>query len=110
MADSRIRQLKIKTGIVKRLTKEKSVYEKEVEVEKERMAKMKDTGKDEHTLKQQEKVIQDTAQMVPHCQKGILAAYNDLKEVLESVPDLAEKEEYISAQAALKDAELALQG
>lgn len=36
MADPRIKTLKIKTGVVKRLAKEKVVYEKEAEQQKNR--------------------------------------------------------------------------
>lgn len=82
MADSTIRQIKIKTGVVKRLTKEKAAYEKEVGVEKERLAKMKDMGKEESALKRQEEVIQETAMMVPDCHKRLFAAYNGLKQTL----------------------------
>lgn len=44
MTDPRIRVLKIKTGVVKRLTKEKTCYEKETEQQRERVQKYKDEG------------------------------------------------------------------
>ena len=44
MADPRIRQLYIKTGVVKRLTKEKLLYEKEAEKQKEKTTSYKEQG------------------------------------------------------------------
>lgn len=58
MADPRIRTLKIKIGVVKRLTKEKIVYEKEAEQQKERIEKFKSDGKDEYDIRKQEEVLQ----------------------------------------------------
>lgn len=65
MADPRLRQLTIKTGVVKRLTKEKSVYEKEVLTERKRFDKFKAEGADDHVLKKQEEVIQECLMMIP---------------------------------------------
>lgn len=45
MADPRVRTLKIKTGIVKRLAKEKESYEKESEQHKKRIETMKSEGR-----------------------------------------------------------------
>lgn len=42
--DPRIRTLKIKTGVVKRLAKEKVTYEKEASLQKDRVQKFKDQG------------------------------------------------------------------
>lgn len=45
MADPRIKTLKIKTGVVKRLTKEKLMYIKETEQQREKVEKLKLSGK-----------------------------------------------------------------
>jgi tubulin-specific chaperone A len=45
MADPRIKALRIKTGIVKRLTKEKVIYEKDADEQRQRIHKLKDEGK-----------------------------------------------------------------
>jgi tubulin-specific chaperone A len=45
MADPRIKALRIKTGIVKRLTKEKIMYEKDADEQRQRIQKFKDEGK-----------------------------------------------------------------
>uniref|UniRef100_A0A1E1WZT8 Tubulin-specific chaperone A n=1 Tax=Amblyomma aureolatum TaxID=187763 RepID=A0A1E1WZT8_9ACAR len=104
-----VRQLKIKTGVVKRMTKEKASYLKEVEVERERIAKMKEMGKEEYDVKRQEEVIKEGLAMIPHTHKKLLIACNDLKEALESCQDLSEMEEYRAAKEALEQAQLALE-
>jgi len=45
MADPRIKTLKIKTGVVKRLTKEKLMYIQETEQQREKVQKLKEAGK-----------------------------------------------------------------
>lgn len=65
MADPRIRQLVIKTGVVKRLAKEKTVYEKEEKTEKARLEKFKTEGADDHVLRKQDEVIQECQMMIP---------------------------------------------
>jgi tubulin-specific chaperone A len=44
MADPRIKALRIKTGVVKRLAKEKVMYEKETGEQRQRIQKYKDQG------------------------------------------------------------------
>lgn len=44
MADPRLKTLKIKTGVLKRITKEKSTYIKEVGTEEARYEKLKAAG------------------------------------------------------------------
>ncbi|KAF9424547.1 hypothetical protein HW555_000358, partial [Spodoptera exigua] len=101
----RIRQIKIKTGVVKRIAKEKVVYEKEAEQQKNRIQKLKDEGQDEHNIRKQEEVLQESLMMVPDCQRRLVKAYSDLKNTLETEQDLKEHEDYIAAQQVLKDAE-----
>lgn len=69
MADPRIRQLKIKTGIVKRIAKEKVAYEKEAEQQKVRVQKLKDEGADEYNIRKQEEVLQESLMIIPDCQR-----------------------------------------
>jgi len=47
MSDPRIRTLKIQTGVVKRLAREKITYEKEATQQRERIQKLKEQGKDQ---------------------------------------------------------------
>ncbi|BFZ01937.1 hypothetical protein BsWGS_04976 [Bradybaena similaris] len=49
------KQIKIKTGVVKRITKEKVCYEKEATQLEEKLDKMKAEGKDAHDISKQKK-------------------------------------------------------
>lgn len=51
MADPRLRQLTIKTGVVKRLAKEKTVYEREVLEQKKRIERLRAEGKDDYVMR-----------------------------------------------------------
>ncbi|XP_063368148.1 tubulin-specific chaperone A [Cydia amplana] len=108
MADPRIRQIKIKTGVVKRIAKEKVVYEKEAEQQKNRVQKIKDEGQNEHNIRKQEEVLQECLMMVPDCQRRLAKAFADLKNTLETEADLKDHQDYLTAQQVLKDAECQL--
>lgn len=108
MADPRVRQIFIKSGVVKRYTKEKMSYEKEAEKEKTRLEKFKQENRDEHDIKKQEEVIQENFMMVPDCQRRLRAAYDELSEMLKNEQDLVENDEYIKAKAILEEAKAQL--
>ncbi|KAJ8961956.1 hypothetical protein NQ314_005858 [Rhamnusium bicolor] len=104
MADPRIRTIKIKTGVVKRLTKEKTVYEREVEQQKLRIEKLKAQKKDEYDIRKQEEVLTEGLMMVPDCQRRLLTAYDDLKNIIETEQDLKDSADYLTAQKVLEEA------
>ncbi|GFU04878.1 tubulin-specific chaperone A [Nephila pilipes] len=89
---------------ITRITKEVYYYEKEVVREKQRLEKLKNEGKDEYVLKNQEEVIRESARMVPYCMNELQAAYTELKALLESESNLSETEEYQTSTTILKDA------
>jgi len=111
MADQEeLRQLKIKTGSVKRLTKELAMYEKEHAKEKERVGKMKADNADASDIKQAENVLSEAAMMVPDCRQRLETALADLVacvgEMDESVKpedceELSQANEVISAAEAI---------
>jgi tubulin-specific chaperone A len=86
------RKLKIKTGTAKRfhqyycfliqnrLGKELESYEKEEVKQQERIDKLKRDGADEHDVKKQIEVLQDTQQMIPDTVKRLVTAQKDLEE------------------------------
>lgn len=108
MADPRIRTIKIKTGVVKRLAKEKTVYEREAEQQKVRIQKLKDEGKDEYDIRKQEEVLNESLMMVPDCQRRLAVAFEDLNKILESEQDLKDTEDYVTAAKVLVEAKLQL--
>ncbi|XP_066246068.1 tubulin-specific chaperone A [Euwallacea similis] len=108
MADPRLKTLKIKTSVVKRLAKEKTVYEKEAEQQKNRIEKCKTEGRDEYYIRKQEEVLQECLMMVPDCQRRLFKAYEELKGILESEQDLKVTEEYLAAEKVLEETKLQL--
>jgi tubulin-specific chaperone A len=83
MSDPRNKQIKIQTGVVKRITKEKLMYEKEVKLTEDRIQRMKDEGKDEYDIKKMGEVLQESEMMVPETLKRLQTAWEDLKNKLE---------------------------
>lgn len=126
MSDPRIRQLKIKTGVVKRLTKEKVTYEKEAAQQRDKIEKLKVQSelinlfyscvhrcffcadKDGYDIKKQEEVLQESLMMVPDCQRRLVKAFVELKNIIDLELDLKEIEDYVEAEKILKEAEAQL--
>lgn len=108
MSDPRIRQLKIKTGVVKRLAKEKITYEKEAATQKDRVEKLKNDNGDSYYIKKQEEVLQESLMMIPDCQRRLAKAFEDLKNIVDNENDLIESEEFVIANQVLEEAKLQL--
>lgn len=108
MSDPRIRTLKIKTGVVKRLAKEKVTYEREAAQQRERIQKLKEQDKDGYDIKKQEEVLQECLMMVPDSQRRLVKAFEELKKIIDSEQDLKETEDYIEAEKVLQEAEAQL--
>lgn len=105
MADPRIRTIKIKTGVVKRTIKEKTSYEKEAKIEEQRNEKFKSEPEpDEHKIRKQNEVIEETYLMIPDTVRRLKKARDDLKNCLETESDLAETEECKEAKNYVEEA------
>ena len=83
MTSEAVKQLKIKTGSVKRLIKEAAYYKKELGESEARLQKMKDDGLEAHGLKQQENVVDESRAMIPESAARLEAAVTDLKVFME---------------------------
>eukprot|EP00088_Acartia_fossae_P052038 TRINITY_DN5860_c0_g1_i1.p1 TRINITY_DN5860_c0_g1~~TRINITY_DN5860_c0_g1_i1.p1 ORF type:complete len:112 (-),score=44.66 TRINITY_DN5860_c0_g1_i1:706-1041(-) len=105
MSDPRLKQIKVKTGVLKRVGKEKLSYRKEADQQKAKLQKMKDEGKDDYDIKKMNEVMQETLMMIPDCQRRLVTAHADLKNILEAEKDLNEAEEYTLALAQIQEAE-----
>jgi len=105
MSDVSLRTLKIKTGVVRRLAKEKITYETEAIQQEERIQKYKEQGKDVHLIKKQEEVLQESLMMIPDCQRRLLKAYEDLKKIVDTEQDLKDTEAFVEAKTVLKESE-----
>ena len=80
-----LRQLRIKTGIVHRITKDISSYKKEADIQQQRLDRMKEEGKDEYDIMKMGFVLQETLGMVPHCIKRLIAANEELENILKGI-------------------------
>uniref|UniRef100_A0A1L8E5X5 Tubulin-specific chaperone A n=1 Tax=Nyssomyia neivai TaxID=330878 RepID=A0A1L8E5X5_9DIPT len=108
MADPRVRQLKIKTGVVKRLFKEKISYEKEADQQRSRIDKFRAEGKDEHVLRKEEEVLQECLMIIPDSQRRLKKAFEELSEFLKAEEDLKETEDFTNAMAVIEEAKVQL--
>ncbi|XP_060617607.2 tubulin-specific chaperone A [Anolis sagrei] len=106
MADPRVRQIKIKTGVVKRLAKEMVMYEKEAKQQEEKIEKMKTEDPDDYSIKKQMEVLQESRMMIPDCQRRLEAARADLVQLLENEKELEETAEYKDAFSVLESIKL----
>merc|ERR1712157_35912 len=108
MSDPRLKQLKIKTGVLKRVGKEKLSYRKEADQQKAKIEKMKAEGREEIEIKKMGEVMQETLMMIPDCHRRLVAAHAELTQLLETEAELnvdGEVEEFLAAQAQVKEAE-----
>ena len=65
----KVRAIKIKTGVAKRLAKEKLSYDKEVLDQTAKIEQYKQEGKDQYFMKQQINCLHESKQMIPDVQK-----------------------------------------
>ncbi|KAF5899736.1 tubulin-specific chaperone A, partial [Clarias magur] len=106
MSDPRIRQIKIKTGVVKRLAKEEVLYIKEAKQQEERIERLKAEAGDEYVIKKQMEVLQESRMMIPDCHRRLAMAHADLQQMLEVGLDLEDSEEYKEARSVLDSVKL----
>ncbi|XP_074546709.1 tubulin-specific chaperone A [Halichoeres trimaculatus] len=106
MADPRIRQIKIKTGIVKRLAKEEISYKTEAKQQEEKVERLKAEEGDDYVIKKQMEVLQESRMMIPDCHRRLAIAHADLLQILETEEDLNETEEYKEARNILDSVKL----
>jgi tubulin-specific chaperone A len=102
MSDQTLRNLKIKTNVVKRLKKDLEVSNKEVAVQQGRIEKLQAEGGDEYTVRKQIEVLEECKMIIPDTQRRLEEAMADLGMLLESpTDDVKMSAEYKDAQAIL---------
>ena len=94
-----LRQLRIKTGIVSRISKDISSYKDEAEIQQQRLERMKREGQDEYDIMKMGQVVQESLMMVPHCVRKLVTANADLEEFLETLPECDEDTEAEQTEA-----------
>ncbi|KAI6204023.1 Tubulin-specific chaperone A [Aphelenchoides besseyi] len=110
MADPKlIRELTIKTNVVKRLVKESESYVKEAEKEREKIKKMEQEDPDNYNIKKAREQHQETLQMVPLVAQKLQIAREALREFIEKNADavagtseLSLAEEHLTASEQVK--------
>eukprot|EP00053_Salpingoeca_punica_P008720 m.77895 g.77895 ORF g.77895 m.77895 type:complete len:104 (+) comp14723_c4_seq12:105-416(+) len=101
MSDRVLRDLKIKTNVVKRLQKDLTVSSKEVAAQQARIDKLQAENGDPYTIKKQFEVLDECKMIIPDTQRRLEDARVDLRQLLEAHADLSESAEYKDAQAIL---------
>merc|ERR550514_2018685 len=102
------KQLRIKTGVCKRLRKDITYYEKEKAQQEQKIAKMVDEGKCEYDVKKQREVLDETISMLPETKGRLENGFDDLKAFIDSSQvdsndELKETELYQQAQDIIKE-------
>ncbi|XP_063673714.1 tubulin-specific chaperone A-like [Bolinopsis microptera] len=92
------RQLKIRTGVVKRLSKELVMYEQEVTDGEAKLVEMKEANKDEYDIRKYTEVVAESKAMVPDCRNRLRKAVQDLDILLEDNTSMSGEAEYKAAQ------------
>ena len=78
-SDPKLKKLRIQTGVVKRCGKEKLSYRKEANLQKEKLEKMKQEGKDDIQIKNMSEQIQESLMMIPDCHRRLEKAVGEIK-------------------------------
>jgi len=102
----KVRAIKIKTGVAKRLAKEKLSYDQEVKEQLVKIEQFKAEGKDQYFMKQKVECLQESKQMIPDVQKRFEIAYEELKALMDAVPandPMAKTEEFKAALTVMED-------
>lgn len=100
-----LKDLTIKTSIVKRLVKEFSFYEKEAEKESAKLNNLKASGDmDDYVVKKQIEVLQDTQQMIPECLRRLTRSIDDLKKATAQYESaLKDTPQYVAANKQIAE-------
>lgn len=87
--DPRLKVLRIKTGVVKRLAKEKLSYQKEAATLEEKLEAFKnsDQGADDAAVASQTLIVNESRMMIPDCQRRLDVAVEDLTKLVNDAED-----------------------
>ncbi|KAJ1929155.1 hypothetical protein IWQ60_001416 [Tieghemiomyces parasiticus] len=97
-----LRDLTIKTGVLKRVLKDEKYYKEEAKDQEARIAKLKAENGDEYVIRKQIEVLDETLNMIPDCKRRIAQAIQDLKALVdENQATFADTKELKEAQEAL---------
>jgi len=98
------RQLKIKSGVTKRLMKEHNIYRKEAEDQKRKLDKFVDDGAEDWDIKNATRMMEESNRMIKDSADRLSNAVEDLSAIVLS----AQKEPALTGDQDLTNAEEAL--
>ncbi|VDO92722.1 unnamed protein product [Soboliphyme baturini] len=99
------RDIKIQTGVINRLIKEKACYEKETMEQKAKVEKMTTDGVDEYVIKKQKEIVVENESMIALSIRRLDEAVKKMQQAMEGVDKTSENEIIQKAVASLKEAE-----
>jgi tubulin-specific chaperone A len=101
-----LKDLKIKTSVVKRIGKELVFYESETIKQEARIQALVDSGADDHDIRKQQEVLKETTDMFPdvkkRLEKSVLELQN-LVSVMSKSEVFSNSEEFLAASQVLQD-------
>lgn len=98
-----LKKIKIQTGVLKRIAKEKTMYEKEVITLTKQVEEMQAQGKDEYDIKKRNECLDESKMMVPECEKRLQVAIETMSSLLNDNTDASQNEIYTNAMTALNE-------
>nr|CAB3266845.1 tubulin-specific chaperone A-like [Phallusia mammillata] len=96
-----LKKIKIQTGVVKRIAKEKTMYEQEAVTIRQQIEDMKTSGKDEYDIKKRIEVLEESEMMGPDCNSRLKVAIEKLTGLVEENEELKNQEVYKVAKNLL---------
>lgn len=108
--DPRLKPIRIQTGVVKRLAKEKLSYQKEAAMLEEKLEAFKnsDVGADDAAVARQTAILNESKMMIPDCQRRLEVGVQELHKLVEQAEDDVKATElYAAALEALEIAKTA---
>ncbi|RHZ78781.1 hypothetical protein Glove_156g98 [Diversispora epigaea] len=101
-----LKELKIKTGVVKRLFKEEKSYHTEVLEQKKRIEKITIGGADEYDIAKQNEVLDESQTMIHEVKNRLREAHKALQDLINKQdPSWTGTEELKQAEDILKEVE-----
>ncbi|KAF8709729.1 TBCA family, partial [Rhizoctonia solani] len=101
------RQMKIKTGSVKRLWKEHNMYRQEALQLKSKLDKLVAEGADEYDIKNAKKIFEEGEKMIPNSENRLAKAIIELRELVvyaRTVPAFENDQDFLAAETQLEEA------
>ncbi|CAK8676041.1 unnamed protein product [Clavelina lepadiformis] len=98
-----LKKVKIQTGVVKRISKERTSYEQEIITLAKQVEDMKSCGKDEHDIKKRIECLDESRMMIPDCTKRLANAIDVLRGLVRDNKEIEGEEIMVIAKSLLEE-------